>query len=232
MCGRYTQKAKAPELSQAFALADADESLLTETYNAAPTQTLPVIPNTKDGSRVLAPFRWGLVPFWAKDVKIGSRMINARGESLRQKPAFRAAFKYRRCLVPTTGFFEWKDEGKGNRKKPMFIRMREDAPFAFAGLWERKELDGGELLHTFTIITTSPNALMSKLHHRMPVILKPDDWEQWLDVDQTDTAALEGLLKPLDDGKMIAWEVDTRVNNVRNDAADLIVPLDGGLRLE
>ena len=232
MCGRYTQKAKAPELSQAFALGDPDPALLQATYNAAPTQNLPVIPNTRDGSRVLAPFRWGLVPFWAKDIKIGSRLINARGETLREKPAYRAAFKYRRCLVPTTGFFEWKNMGKGKPKKPMFISMREGRPFAFAGLWERKELDDGELLHTFTIITTAPNELMGQLHHRMPVILHERDFAQWLDTEQTDTAALSNLLVPLDEGLLQAWEVDTRVNNVRNDDEGLIVPLDGGLSLE
>ncbi len=231
MCGRYTQKAKAPELTQAFALTEPPELDLQESYNAAPTQTLPVIPNATGGARVVAPFRWGLVPFWAKDIKIGSRLINARAEGIATKPSFRAAYKYRRCLIPTTGFYEWKREGKGNPKRPMFITMRGDEPFAFGGLWERWKSPGGDLLHTFTIITTEPNGLIAQLHNRMPVIIRREDFDTWLDVDLTDRAVLDPLLAPIDPGNMVAWEVSTRVNNVRNDDADLTAPVDGGLKL-
>ncbi len=230
MCGRYTQKANPAELTQAFALTEPPLEAVQQTYNAAPTQQQQVVPNANDGSRVMVPFRWGLVPFWAKDVKIGSRLINARAETLASKPSFRAAYKYRRCLVPTTGFFEWKSEGKGNPKRPMFIRLRQDGPFAFAGLWECWEAPEG-LLHTFTIITTEANELMTQLHRRMPVILRPEDYDRWLDVGITKPAQLDDLLVPFASEDMVAWEVDAAVGSVRNNRAALIEPVDGGLRV-
>ena len=160
--------------------------------------------------------RWGLVPSWAKDVGIGSRMINARAEGIAAKPAFRAAFRQRRCLVPADGFYEWQKVAGG--KQPMLIRLRSGDPFAFAGLWERWRGPDGEV-ETGTIITTAPNAVTAPIHDRMPVILDPADYDRWLDPSQPDAAA---LLRPCPDDWLTAIPVSTRVNSPKNDAADLI----------
>lgn len=231
MCGRYTQKASPAELADAFALAEPAHDLPEPTSNAAPTQSMPVIPNSRDGGRVMVPFRWGLVPFWAKDIKIGSRLINARAETLASKPSFGSAYKFRRCLVPTTGFIEWQSVAPKAPKRPMFIRLRDERPFAFAGLWERWQMPAGESLHTFTIITTVANELMHQIHARMPVILAPDAYDLWLDVGVSEPEKLGHLLAPWDASDMIAWEISPDINFVRNDSAPLLEPVEGGLRL-
>jgi putative SOS response-associated peptidase YedK len=163
--------------------------------------------------------RWGLIPGWADDPKIGNRMINARAETVASKPAFRNAFKRRRCLVVTDGFYEWKKLVQG--KQPHYIRMKDDRPFAFAGLWESWHRDGSQI-ESCTIITTEPNALMKSIHNRMPVILRPDDYDCWLDPEFQDGDALQRLLAPFSAHRMEAYPVSTLVNSPGNDVADCI----------
>lgn len=214
MCGRfafYSPSEAAIELFGASATAEVQPR-----YNIAPTQFIASIRNGEDDARELVMLRWGLVPFWAKDPSIGNRMINARAETVAEKPAYRAAYRHRRCIVLADGFYEWAKAG--DVKTPYFISLASGAPFALAGLWESwKDKDSGESLQTATLITTSANDFMTPLHHRMPVILEADTAGQWL-------AGANGLL---DDVAAItpplqAWPVDRRVNNARNEGADLI----------
>ena len=207
-------------------------------WNVAPTQPVPAVRREEDG-RHLVTLRWGLVPFWADDPSIGARLINARAETLAEKPSFRDAFRKRRCLVPADGFYEWKTEGK--RKQGYAIRRRDRAPFAFAGLWERwngprsnspplNGPEGGgpapaEPLETLTIVTTTANTVLKPLHDRMPVILDETNWDLWLD-PAAPLPLLEGLLKPAPDALLEAYPVGPRVNNVRNDDEDCASPLD------
>ncbi|MGY0712171.1 SOS response-associated peptidase [Azospirillum argentinense] len=196
-------------------------------WNVAPTQPVPAVRREEDG-RHLVTLRWGLVPFWADDPSIGARLINARGETLAEKPSFREAFRKRRCLVPVDGFYEWKAEGK--RKQGYAIRRRDRAPFAFAGLWERWNGPKGgpalaEPVETLTIVTTTANAVLKPLHDRMPVILDETDWDLWLD-PAAPLPVLEGLLKPAPDALLEAHPVGPRVNNVRNDDEACAAPLD------
>lgn len=171
--------------------------------------------------------RWGLVPHWAKEVKTGYSMINARAESVAVKPAFRAAFRRRRCLIPADGFYEWQQKPGSKLKQPWFVTLKEGQPMAFAGLWERwyppQEQDG-EPLESCTIIVTDANKLMRKIHDRMPVILSPETWETWLDPMYNDVPALQSLLKPYPPEELTAWPVTAKVNNPRNDTPDCIEP--------
>jgi putative SOS response-associated peptidase YedK len=187
-------------------------------YNVAPTQQVGVV-RTADGQRELSFMQWGLVPRWAKDPKIGSQMINARAETAAEKPSFRDAFKRRRCLVVADGFYEWKKTG-GKTKQPFYIRMKDNRPFGFAGLWER----WGEL-ESCTILTTCPNELCASVHDRMPVILSPNDYDQWLDPKVTDAPQLQLLLDPYPSDEMTADPISTHVNNVRNIDEKCIEPL-------
>jgi putative SOS response-associated peptidase YedK len=168
-------------------------------------------------------FRWGLIPHWAEDAKIGDRLINARSETVRTKPSFRSAFKYRRCLIPTTGFFEWKREG--TRKRPHFIGMKDDEPFAFAGIWERWTAPDGTEVETCAILTTESNELVGSIHNRMPVILHPDNYDRWLDPG-VPPESLEELLIPYPSELMDTREVSNLVNNARCDAPECIQPVD------
>ncbi len=216
MCGRFTLRTPANLLVQQFALDFQGE--LTPRYNIAPTQSVPVIRLDQE-RRQLVPLRWGLVPFWSKEPSAGGRMINARGETVATKPAFRQAFQRRRCLVPADGYLEWRREGK--QKQPYYIRMRDEQPFAMAGLWERWRGDGssGEqtTLETFTVITTESNDLTREIHDRMPVILGPNDYQKWLCPDFQETSELVEMLQPYDSNEMRMDAVSTRVNSVRND---------------
>jgi putative SOS response-associated peptidase YedK len=189
-------------------------------FNIAPSQTLPVA-RESHGRRDFALLRWGLVPSWAKDPKAGYRMINARAETVGERPAFRAAFRRRRCLVPADGFYEWQE---GERKKqPWYIRLRRGGPFSFAGLWEHWEGDA-ELIESFTILTTKANELVRPLHHRMPVILPVEHYPLWLDADTRDAGALQALLAPCPAEALTAFPVGTEVNNPRNDLPLCIEP--------
>jgi putative SOS response-associated peptidase YedK len=191
-------------------------------YNIAPTQPVAVVPN--DGKNRLDFFTWGLIPSWAKDPEIGSRMINARGETLAEKPAFRAAFRRRRCLVLADGFYEWKKIPDSKSKTPMYIRLESGKPFAFAGLWEIWNSKDGSTILSCTIITTEPNELVSDIHNRMPVILHPDSYSLWLDPGEPDARQLTGLLKPYPAELMAAYPVSTLVNNPRHESPSMIVP--------
>lgn len=217
MCGRYLLRAPLDLLQRAFRFGERPN--LAPRYNIAPTQTVPIVRRARGGEgRELALVRWGLVPAWAKDLSIGSRMINARAEGIATKPAFRAAFKARRCLVPADGFYEWaKLDG---RKQPMLIRLRSGEPFAFAGLWEIWRSPDGPL-ETCAIVTTEPNAVTAPIHNRMPVILDPDDYNRWLDPSRPGG---EELLRPCPAEWLEAYPVSPKVNSPRNDAAELIEP--------
>lgn len=227
MCGRFGFDIPRQVLTEHFGL-DAVYDIAPR-YNVAPTQAAPaVLPHPDSGARVLRSLRWGLVPSWAKDAKAGARLINARSESAGDKPAFRAAFKRRRCLVPAAGFYEWKRLDKG--KQPHWIRLSGGGPLAFAGLWEHwldpaaasaDAAPGDATLYTFTILTCPANPLVAELHDRMPVILDPADYAAWLDPD-AERPALEALLAPYPAERMETWPVSTRVNSPRNDDPSLL----------
>jgi len=171
--------------------------------------------------RRLVKVKWGLIPFWAKDTSIGNRLINARAESAATKPAFRSAFKTRRCLVPADGFYEWK-KGKGHQKQPYFIRNADESPFAFAGLWESWTAPEGETIESCTILTTDANDLTRPIHDRMPVILHPKDYELWLDPEVKDPTLLKPLLRPYPSEEMIVQPVSAKVNKASYDAPDCV----------
>jgi putative SOS response-associated peptidase YedK len=202
-----------------------------DSWNVAPTTINPVCRLDKDGQRDVAMLRWGLLPVWAKDLKFGMSCINARdlddkGKTVAERPAFKAAFNSRRCLVPANLFYEWQKGADPKVKQPYAIGLRDGSPMSFAGLWEWwKDRASGEEVETYTIVTTSPNALMAQLHDRMPVILAPEDWPAWLGEVETTAEQRLALLRPYPAEQMTAWPVDVRVGNVRNNDADLITPI-------
>ncbi|GAB4383553.1 MAG: SOS response-associated peptidase [Phycisphaerales bacterium] len=221
MCGRFTYRFTWQELARLLSLIDWPAEHLRPRYNVAPTQPAPVVRMQQAGRRTASMLTWGLVPSWASDVAIASRMINARAESLSQKPAFRAAFARRRCLVPISGFYEWKKLGDGKRKQPFIIERDDHQPFMLAGLWERWT-KGDEPLETFTIITTDANELLRPLHDRMPVILSDADLDLWLNPQHTDADALRRLLQPADPAGFRARPVSTRVNSPKYDDPSIL----------
>lgn len=225
MCGRFTLHASPEEVATLFGLDTPPE--LAPRYNIAPTQPVGIVRRDPEGGREWALVYWGLIPSWSKDPSMGAKMINARGETVAEKPSFRAAMKRRRCLVPADGFYEWKRTGSA--KQPYFIHMQDGRPFAFAGLWEMWTSPDGSELDSCTIITTGPNELMSALHNRMPVILQPEDYEQWLgegkDADARELDQLQHLLRPLDDGLLEAVPVSRYVNSPTNEGEACIAPL-------
>lgn len=229
MCGRYVS-ATPPDQIAAYFDAGAPEAVLPPSYNVAPTQDVYAV--LSDGStRHVDAFHWGLVPLWAKDVKIGSKMINARAETLAEKNAYKSAFRKRRCLIPADGFYEWQkhpDDPKKGKKQPFFIHRPDGEPYAFAGLWEvwRGPDRDQEPLRSCTIITTTPNAEMARIHDRMPVILPPSAWDTWLDREVDDLELLGRLLVPADPAMTVLHAVSTDVNNVRNDDAHLTDEVD------
>ena len=225
MCGRYGRRAdkqKIAEWMQAHDTNVFDESYLAPTYNAAPQSPQPVVRlDEETGRRELAVLRWGLVPFWSKDAKIGFSTINAKAETVATSAAFRESMKRRRCLVPAEWFYEWQ-KIDAKTKQPFAIGLKDEPMFAFAGLWDRwKDRQTGQILETFTIITTDPNELMEPLHNRMPVIIDAKDYGRWL--EPGDPAQLPtDLLRPYDADKMKAWKVNARVGNVRNNDPDCV----------
>jgi len=219
MCGRYAFFSPAEAVRRTFALDDVPE--LEPRYNVAPTQDVPAVRAAEEGARQFAMLHWGLVPKWAKERAIGNRMINARAETLAEKPSFRDAFRKRRCLVLTDGWYEWQVAPGG--KQPWFIRMKDARPFAFAGLWERwKDPANGSLLESCTIVTTDAAASIRKIHDRMPVVLAESHWDRWLDTAFSDTETLSELLLPFDAGALEAWPVSRQVNAPKNQGAELI----------
>lgn len=219
MCGRYTL-VRGDRIVQVIPNVTVPVNLrLIARYNAAPSQLLPVLTNDSDQLQL---FRWGLIPAWAKDEKIGSKMINARAETVAEKPAFRTELARRRCLVPADGFFEWQIKPGRKTKTPMYIRMRDQALFAFAGLWETWKNPAGPPIHSFTIITTSPNALMGTIHDRMPVIIPRESYGEWLKKDQMFPMEAQEFLRPYPAESMEAFPVRPLVNSPRNEGAELI----------
>jgi putative SOS response-associated peptidase YedK len=227
MCGRFTLTADADTLREAFALGESSAPTLAQLiprYNIAPSQPVAVVVADSDGARKLEFFKWGLIPSWAKDPKIGYKMINARAETLAEKASFRAALKKRRCLVLADGFYEWKKDGK--TKTPMHIQLKSGEPFAFAGLYEFwKPPDAEAFVKSCTLITTSPNSLMEKIHDRMPVILKPQAYDLWLTPGELSAEKSLPLLKPFAASQMKAARVSTLVNSPANDSPECIKPL-------
>ena len=223
MCGRFTIHSPMNLLLQQFAIevADQEVSLFGPRYNIAPTQSVPVIV-AKDGKRHMKLMRWGLVPSWAKDLSFGNRTLNARAETLREKPSFRAAYKRRRCLVPADGYYEWMKQG--NEKQPFLIRTKDERPFAMAGLWETWENKQtlGEIVNSFTVITTQANEATSDIHDRMPVILPVDEFEVWLDSCVDNVDELDSLLLPYPAEQIKAQPVSRYVGNVRNEGEECI----------
>ena len=221
MCGRFCYFSPAEAVVRLFGVAGVEDQPLR--YNIAPTQSAPVVRAADGARREWAALRWGLVPFWAKDPGIGNRMINARGETVASKPAFRAAFRRRRCLVLADGFYEWQKVPGG--KQPWLIAQASGEPFAMAGLWESWSGDGREEpLETCTIITTAGNAMMRELHDRMPVILDAAGIDEWLD-PAAKPERLTPLLAPAPDGVLEARAVSRRVNSPANDGPELILPV-------
>lgn len=221
MCGRFTLHHPTDQVAERFGV---QEVLFEEParYNIAPTQPIAAI-TAPSGTRFLEGFRWGLVPFWAKDVGIGNRLINARAETLAEKPSFKHALMRRRCLIPADGFYEWKKEASS--RQPMYLRKQDGALFAFAGLWEEWKQDDGERLRTCTIITVAPNALVATIHDRMPVLLRPEDEALWLDVGVKDTQTVLGVLQPYPSEAMEAFAVSKQVNAPGVDDATNLEPM-------
>lgn len=220
MCGRYALYGPVSRLREHFGV-DFDAIAFAPHYNLAPLQFAPVI-REHEGARHVAMMRWGLLPSWAKDVSIATRLINARVETAAEKPAFRAAFRARRCLVPADAFYEWAPTPSG--KQPYLVRLKSGEPLALAGLWEHWHAPDGEALSTFTILTTDANALLAPLHERMPVVLPPESWSLWLNGARTPQQVMP-LARPYPGSAMALHAVSRRVGNVRNDDAKLIEPV-------
>jgi putative SOS response-associated peptidase YedK len=231
MCGRFVATATPAQLADYLHVDEVRTEALEPSWNVAPTDAVYAVAERRpehEGAarRLLGRYQWGLVPFWAKDPKVGARMINARAETLESK--FRRPFERRRCLLPADGFYEW-EKLEGGKKQPWFIHRADGAPMVFAGLWEvwkpDDAPDDAEPLRTCSIITTEANELLAPIHDRMPAVLAPQDWDRWLDRDLTDTSALQPLLAPADPRSMERFAVSTEVNAVRNNHGDLVRPI-------
>ncbi len=224
MCGRFTQKADKENIKKEFKIDSFQDTLLTPRYNIAPTQQIAAV-RFLDGANQLSMLKWGLVPSWAKDDSIGNKLINARAETLAEKPSFREAFRHRRLIIPASGFYEWQKTGRG-AKQPFYFYLKDKEVFGFAGLWEEwLDKESGELLETCTIITTEANALLEPVHDRMPVILKAKDYDQWLDAKETKSERLQSLLAPYPALEMASHAVSRAVNIPATDSPELIEEL-------
>ena len=231
MCGRFTLASELDALHDTFGESDFWLEF-NPRYNITPTQDVAVIvntqndPETQQDQKSLEFFQWGLIPSWAKDAKIGSRMINARSETLSEKPSFRAAYKRRRCLVLADGYYEWQKIEGEKTKQPVYIRLKSQKPFAFAGLWEEWQANWMETpLRSCTIITCPPNNMLESIHHRMPVILPQDAYSLWLTSGELSSDVLQPLLKPFSGEEMEAYPVSKYVNRPANDSPECIKPL-------
>lgn len=222
MCGRFTLTQSAAAIAEAF---DLDEiPRFVPGYNIAPTQPVPTIRASRDSRREFDYLYWGLIPSWSKDPTIGARMINARSETVTEKPSFRTAFKRRRCLIVADGFYEWQK--LGSKKQPYYFQLADHQIFGFAGLWEHWHSPEGDEIQSCTILTTAANELMRSVHDRMPVILHPQDYDLWLDPTIQTDERLNFLLRPYPDDQMCAYPVSTKVNSPQNDSPECIVPLE------
>lgn len=223
MCGRYTLATPTEALAELFQLQTALPSLRPR-YNIAPTQPVAVVRRSTEGEREMVIMHWGLIPSWAKEPDIGNRLINARSETVSEKPSFRSAFKRRRCLVPTDGFYEWQRLNK--RKQPHYVRMGDGEPFAFAGLWERWDGQDETVIESCTILTTEANAFVRPIHNRMPVIVEPGNYDLWLEAEPDRTGALARLMRPYSGDRLTAFPISTWVNSPKNDDARCVEPIE------
>lgn len=221
MCGRFTLTVDPAKLGAEFEGVDFPREFAPR-FNIAPSQPVLAIPN--DGRSAADFLLWGLIPSWAKDASIGNRLINARGETLGEKPAFRGSFKYKRCLIPADGFYEWKAQPGSKIKVPHFVRLKTRKVFAFAGLWSEWHAPDGSPVRSCIVITTTPNELMASIHNRMPVILDTADYGEWLDPSPRSPASLEHLIKAYPGAQMEAYPVSTLVNNPAVDRPDCVLP--------
>lgn len=221
MCGRFTLTVDPAELKDRFEGVSFPEKYAPR-FNIAPSQPVLAIPN--DGTKMADFLLWGLIPSWAKDPSIGNRMINARGETLAEKPAFRGAYKYKRCLILADGFYEWKSQPGTKVKVPHFIHLKDGKPFAFAGLWDEWQAPDGSPVRTCTIITTAPNPLTATIHDRMPVILRAEDYAEWLDQAPRTPESFQHLIASYPAELMEAYPVSALVNSPANDAAECVQP--------
>lgn len=218
MCGRFTLSQSAEAIASVFQLNQVPT--LEPRYNIAPTQPVATVLQTSAHERQFQLLRWGLIPAWAKDATMGSRLINARAETVAEKPSFRSAFRHRRCLVIADGFYEWRRQD--GKKQPFYFRMKNQQPFAFAGLWEHWQDPKGEAIDSCTILTTEANELLQQIHERMPVILNPKDYDLWLDPTVQKLEQLQQLLQPYSSTAMTSYPVSTKVNKPTNDTPELI----------
>ena len=220
MCGRYVIDEDGNVIAFIYGVPKSREIDIKRRYNIAPTTKVPVIRQDDEGRRIDL-LRWGLIPFWAKDAKIGYSLINARGETVADKPSFREAFKRRRCLMPASGFYEWQSIPSAKVKQPHYITLQSGEPMTFAGLWESWKNPEGQVIESCTIVTTEANELMARLHNRMPVILDKKGWNAWLDT-AADRETLLALIHPYPADEMRAWPVSTRVNKPADDSPALM----------
>jgi putative SOS response-associated peptidase YedK len=222
MCGRFTLTVNPAELKDTFSDYNFP-AMFAPRFNIAPTQPVLAIPN--DDKFTADFFIWGLIPMWAKDPEIGNRLINARGETLAEKPSFRGSYRHKRCLILADGFYEWKAFGGRKTKTPYYIHMQDRKPFALAGLWDHWESPDGSSIKSCTIITTTPNELMGAIHDRMPVILHSRDYAKWLDPSPQTPENLQPLIKPFPAEAMTAYPVSTLVNKATSDVPEMVVPV-------
>lgn len=220
MCGRFTLRTPAERLAEEFSVEEFPS--VEARYNIAPTQAILGI-SQADGGRQVKQFRWGLVPSWAKDSSMGGKLINARSETVQEKPAFRNAFKRRRCLIPADGFYEW--QRRDGYSQPYYFKMSDERPFAFAGLWERWGGPDGEVLESCAILTTEANEVLRPIHDRMPVILSAEDYGPWLDDDLRKMDLVKELLRPYPATEMRAYPVSRSVNSPQRRGAELVNPI-------
>jgi putative SOS response-associated peptidase YedK len=224
MCGRYTIAVEQKVLEKRFGV-EQYGGKHKHRYNVAPTQDNPVVLIQEQGKRIMVPMKWGMIPSWAKDESIGNRMINARIETITQKPSFKSAFFKRRCLIPSDGYYEWKKTSKTGRKTPLRVVLKSRKPFAFAGLWSVWKNKAGEPIRSYTIITTAADELIKRIHTRMPVIVKPENESLWIDPEVTDQDALMKALVPVPADQIEMYEVAPLVGNQRNDVEKCIQPI-------
>ena len=224
MCGRYYRRSDKQKIAEAFRAGIPPSFEILPTYNAAPQSLQPIVRlNSRTLERELFAMRWGLVPYWAKDPKMGYTTIHAKAETLATSPTYREAFKQRRCLIPVDGFYEWDTIGPKS-KEPYAIALKTGSIFGLAGLWETWKDECGQVLYTFTVITTDPNELIETFHHRMPVIIPPGEYERWLAPADEHQLPVD-LLRPYPNELMMAWRVSSAVSNVKNDEPELIAPI-------
>jgi len=224
MCGRFTNKAKPEQLKQEFKVGRKNPNLYEPRFNIAPAQMIDVVIEPEN-ERLLTQLKWGLVPSWSKDAQTAKGLINARCETITEKPSFREAFKSRRCIIPASGFFEWQKKGTG-AKQPFYFYLNEKEVFGFAGLYEEWiDKQSGEILETCTIITTEANDVLKPVHDRMPVILEPESYDEWLDAKVKDTERLQKFLVPYPAQEMTSYAVSTNVNIPDSNSPELIIPL-------